>query len=219
LNYFLQVSNIPARCHRLKSPSIPPQFPADISSQDDGSPTFSGIGDSIDVKGHISNDYAQMIHGVLEETSLRFVVLCVVELDRPSKAPEQRCSQRQCHLEITLYGPLELFDEIGSYFESYEVCLQDPVSSGNCSEDVRYCNPHRLLCQDLSSCPLLSDFLAQCPHIAGFEAIAQKPDLLDVLSSHDELEEHPQPRAIQTSLKRLVQGPRTKWLLHFMVFC
>lgn len=194
------MSGIPARCHRLDALSIPQQFLAEISSQE----SFTGKGKSIDIKGRISSDYSHMLHGVLGETSLRLEVSCVVELDRPSKALDQMSSQRQCHLDITLYGPVDLFDEIGSFFEGYEVYLQDPLQSGD--HDMRYCNPHRLSSQGLSSCPLLSNFLGRTSHLVGFKAMAHKPDLLDVLSTHDEIEEHPQPRAIQTTLKRSAQG-------------
>lgn len=163
----------------------------------------------MNIKGRISSDFAQMLHGVLGEASMRLEVSCIVEVDRHSKTADQMTSQRQCHLDITLYGPVDLFDEIGTYFEGYGVYLQDPLQIGE--QDFKYCNPHRLSSQDLSSCRFLSDFLVRNSHVAGFEEMAQKPDLLDILSSHDELDEHPQPRAIQTSLKRFVQYP--KWHL------
>lgn len=202
------MSSIPARCHQPKAFSIPQQFLAEISSSESGPPKFTGTGESISIKGHISSAYAQMMHGILRETSLRLEVSCVVDLSRASKALDQMTS-RQCHLDITLFGPVDLFDEIGSYFEGYEVYLQDPLQNGK--QDFRYCNPHRLSSQDISSCPFLSDFLVQNSQHTGFEEVSQKPDLLDVLSSHDELDEHPQPRAIRTNLKRLAQ--RLKWYL------
>lgn len=201
--YHPQVSGIPAKCHRLDALRIPQQFRAEITSQEN----FTERGESINIKGRISSDFAQMIHGVLGETSLQLEVSCIVEADRPSKALDQMSSQRQCHLDITLYGPIDLFDEIGTYFDGYGVYLQDPLQIGD--HDFRYCNPHRLSSHDLSSCRFLSDFLVRNSHVARFEEMAQKPDLLDMLSSHDQLDEHPQPRAIRTSLKRSVQGP--KW--------
>lgn len=123
-----------------------------------------------------------------------------MDSEGPSKALDRMFSQRPSLLNLTVYGPLMLFEEIGSYFEEYEVYLQDPVQVGE--EDVRYCNPHRLSSEDLASCPLLSEFLARISHVVGFEAMSQEPDLLDILSSHAELDEHPQPQAIRTSLKR-----------------
>jgi len=39
-------------------------------------------------------------------------------------------------LNITLYGPFNLFEEIGSYFEGYEAYLQDPLQSGNLTSDI-----------------------------------------------------------------------------------
>lgn len=198
---------MPARCYRLKSLGIPQQFLVEIIPSKDGPPTFTGTGDSIDVKGRITSEYAQLINGILEEASLRLEVSCAVESDRTSKAPGQMSSQRRCLLNLILYGPVELFEEIGSYFEGYEIFLQDPVQNGE--QDLRYCNPHRLSSQDISSCPLLSEFLLRTSQHAGFESIAQKPDLFDALSTHNELEEHPQPRAVQTILKRFVRFGKT----------
>lgn len=199
------MSGIPAKCHRLKALSIPQQFVAEVNSSSSGPPKFTGTGESMDIQGRISSAYAKMMHGILGETSLRLEVSCVVDLAQASKACDQVSSQRQCHLDITLFGPVDLFDEIGSYLEGYEVYLQDPIQ--NCKQDFRYCNPHRLSSEDVSSCPFLSDFLAQNSQPIGLKTISHKPDLLDVLSSHAELNEHPQPRAIRTNLKRLALRP------------
>ncbi|RFU25005.1 hypothetical protein B7463_g11336, partial [Scytalidium lignicola] len=104
----------------------------------------------------------------------------------------------QMHGQITVYGPLELFEEIGSWFQDYEVYLQDPRA---CHLDVRYCNPQKLSSDDLDSCQLLSQVISQIFMSAHLQDITQRPSLLDILSSNVDLEETSQPRAIRTTLK------------------
>lgn len=195
------MSHISAKCNRVNSAtSIPDQFLVEITSSDG----FVAKDQGLDVRGRISGEHAQMLYAVLEETSLRLEVSCTMNIEGPSKAVDRVFFQRPCLLNMTMFGPLLLFDKIGSFFEEYEVYLQDPLQLGE--HDGRYCNPHRLSSSDLASCPLLSEFLAQSSHITRFEAVSQQPDLLDILSSHTELDEHPQPQAIGTSLKRCLHN-------------
>lgn len=100
---------------------------------------------------------------------------------------------------------MDLFGEIGSWFEEYDICLQDPDQLGVL--DVKYCNPHRLFFCNLADCHLLSEQLKSNMSTTRYEEIVAQPDLLDILSSHSDLEEAPQPTAIQTILKRY--APRT----------
>lgn len=179
---------------------IPESFLAQITASD----TFTAKEDGLDVKGRISSEHVQMLHAVLEETSLKLEVFCTLKSEGPSKATHRVFYQQPCLLNITVYGPLTLFDEIGTFFEEYEVYLQDPLQLGQ--QDDRYCNPHRLSSVDKASCPLLSEFLAQSSHPIGFEEISRQPDLLEILSGHTDLDEHPQPEDIETNLKKCVDG-------------
>jgi hypothetical protein len=110
-------------------------------------------------------------------------------------------------LEITVYGPLELFDEIGTWFEDYQVYLQDPQ---DCHIDVRYYNPHRLSSDDLSSCPLVSEVILKGSKTLHLESMPQQEDLLDMLGSHDDLEETEQPKVIKGSLRRQVSSTESR---------
>ncbi|KAL2272216.1 hypothetical protein FJTKL_07369 [Diaporthe vaccinii] len=193
---FGMVANIPAKCDRSRTVSIPERLLVTITSSD----SFAAKEEGLDVKGRISNENVQMLHAVLEETSLTLEVSCTLESEGPSKATHRVFYQQPCLLNITVHGPLALFDEIGSFFEEYEVYLQDPLELGE--QDGKYCNPHRLSSADTASRPLLSEFLAQSSHPIGFEVMSSQPDLLEILSSHVDLDEHPQPRAIETNLKK-----------------
>jgi hypothetical protein len=142
-----------------------------------------------------------MIQVLLEDASLELFVACVVEDTQTTEASKRSFgpSPVPCALQITVYGPLEIFEEIGTWFEDYQVFLQDPQQ---CPRDVRYCNPHRLSSDDASSSTYLSDIVSQGPTSLHLEIVTQQPDLLDELSSHDNLEETPQPSAIKRELRR-----------------
>ncbi|KAI1439376.1 hypothetical protein F5Y02DRAFT_424071 [Annulohypoxylon stygium] len=119
---------------------------------------------------------------------------------QPTKnKPSHNSKLSQCMLEITVYGPLDLYDEIGSWFQEYEIYLQDPRT---CHLDVKYYNPHRLLSDDLKSCPLVSELIDLASSLIPLKQITQQTDMLGVLCHSTDLEETPQPAAIRATLKR-----------------
>lgn len=153
------------------------------------------------MSGQISPDYSQMIQELLNETYLELHVSCITDGFRSVNAqkPPRGPSTISCSLEISVYGPLEVFEELGTWFEHYQVYLQDPRE---CHQEVRYCNPHRLSTDDITSCPLLSDVISQSSNPLQLELIAQQSDLLDELCNHQNLEETPQPSVIKRELRR-----------------
>ena len=152
------------------------------------------------------SDHGQVVQGLLDETSLDLHATCAIDSSQTPDLQKEPWSFTTvpCTLEITIYGPKDLFDELGSWFDDYQIFLQDPRE---CHRNVRYCNPHRLSLQDFSSAPLLSDVIAQSSRALQLEAIPQQPDLLDDLNSHEDLEEASQPSAIKRDLRRLVFVP------------
>jgi hypothetical protein len=140
-----------------------------------------------------------MIQGLLDEQALDLHVSCTLDGEPAARKSYRSSVQSPCVLEITLYGPLELFEEIGSWFQEYEVYLQDPRE---CHLDVRYCNPQRLSSDDLDSCPFVSESISQASKLVHLQGIAERPDLLDILSNHVDLKETEQPAVIRTALKR-----------------
>jgi hypothetical protein len=140
-----------------------------------------------------------MIQGLLDEQVLDLHVSCTLDGEPTTRKSSRSSAQLLCVLDITVYGPLELFEEIGNWFQEYEVYLQDPRV---CHLDVRYCNPQRLSSDDLDSCPLVSEVISQTSRLVHLQDITERPDLLDILSSHIELDETPQPAVIRTVLKR-----------------
>lgn len=193
-----QVTNISATCGRPRSSDLPRCFQAKLESSD----RFTSEDHELEIKGRIVSDHGQMIQGLLDEQSLHLHVEAFSSGDseRIPKGSGRVFSQRPCTLSITVYGPLELFDEIGSWFQEYEIYLQDPIQVGEI--DVRYCNPHRLSFDGLESCALLSEFITHSSKPIEFAEVLSQPDLLDIMSCQANLEEAPQPTAIRTSMKR-----------------
>lgn len=104
-------------------------------------------------------------------------------------------------MEVTIYGPSDLFKEIGSWFEEYQVYLQDPQQ---CHLQVKYYNPHRLSSDDIMTCPLVSKVVAKGSRVLQLVAMPQQDDLLDMLSSRGDLKEAQQPSVIKRELKKSI---------------
>lgn len=145
------------------------------------------------------SEHGQMISSLLEEQGLILHASCTLSDEFPTTRSSRAPLQLPCLLDITVYGPLDLLDEIGSWFQEYEVYLQDPVV---CHLDVKYCNPHKLSSENLLSCPRVSEVVSQASGLVNLQVLTERPDLLDTLSSNIELEESPQPPAIRTALKK-----------------
>ncbi|KAJ4203089.1 hypothetical protein NW759_015197 [Fusarium solani] len=200
---FGMVPSISGRCDPKRSLSTPP---SPFSVQIKTSTEFKSD-DYPDICGSILSEHGQMIQGLLDEETLDLYVVCTIQESQGSAQQKTRSAPLQCTLEITVYGPLELFDEIGTWFEDYQVYLQDPQ---DCHIDVRYYNPHRLSSDDLSSCPLVSEVILKGSKTLHLESMPQQEDLLDMLGSHDDLEETEQPKVIKGSLRRQVSSTESR---------
>lgn len=189
---------MPANCQRSRAASseVLREFAATILSSEQ----FSSENTDQNIKGLIPAEHRQMIQGLLDETSLGLKVLCSLDASDTSEMSKKVILQQKCYLEITVYGPFELFDDIGSWFQDYNIYLQDPRKVER--QDVKYCNPHRLSVQDIGSCLLVSEYIMSNSKLVGLEQLSDRPELLDILSSHMDLEETPQPAALKTTLKK-----------------
>lgn len=193
----IKVPSISARCDPRRSPNLPPSpFSVHMNSsrqfKSDNRPEISG---------HILSEHGQMIQGLLDEETLDLYVSCTILDSQGSTSQRTRSTPLQCTLEITVYGPAELFEELGEWFEAYQVYLQDPRY---CHINVRYYNPHRLSSEDLASCPFVANVVSNGSRALHLEAMPQQEDLLDILSSLDDLEETAQPTVIKGRLRRQV---------------
>jgi hypothetical protein len=140
-----------------------------------------------------------MIQGLLDDTTLTLYGSCTYDSEPTDPRSVRIGVQSSCTLELTIYGPFELFEQIGAWFEDYDIYLQDPRV---CHWDVKYCNPHRLSSNDFTNCPLVSEVVSRRSGLIHLQDVIERPDLLDLISGQDDLEEAPQPALIKATLKR-----------------
>lgn len=192
---FGMVSSISARCDPKRSLTLPSSpFSVQIKSS-----TEFESDKHPDISGHIFSEHGQMIQGLLDEETLDLYVSCTIQNSQNSASQKTRSAPLRCTLQITVYGPLELFGEIGTWFEEYQVYLQDPR---DCHVDVRYHNPHRLSSYVLPSFPLVSEVVSNGSKVLHLETMPQQEDLLDMLGSYDDLEETIQPTVLKGILRK-----------------
>jgi hypothetical protein len=177
------------------------QFPVTIISSERFHAT-----DNEAMYGWIPPQYGSMMHALLAENSLQLFASCSMDADFPEKPLSSSHAQTSCSLDLTVYGPKELFEEIGEWLQEHNVYLQDPKI---CHMDVRYWNPHRLSSTELGSCPFVSQVVLFSSGIAQLQEIEEQPDLLDIISGQDDLEETAAPKMIRATLHRYVHHPNS----------
>ncbi|KAK6700392.1 hypothetical protein SNK05_013203 [Fusarium graminearum] len=98
--------------------SLPMSFPVELED----SAHFSSKGLS-NISGQILPDFSQMIQELLDETYLELHASCIIDGFRSVNAqkPPRGPSIIPCSLEISVYGPLDVFEELGTWFEHYQV--------------------------------------------------------------------------------------------------
>lgn len=180
---------IHATCNRLQLPSK--TFAVKIESCQE----FIAI--DLDVEGRILSEHGQLLNGLLDDETILLHASCTVALD--DIAQEKPFQQLPCSLELTIYGPIDLFRDIGEWFQAYDVYIQDPRE---CHQNVKYCNPHRLCADDWQSCPLLADFLLSNHGSINLENLPERTDLLNIISGQDHLQETIEPTLLAATLHR-----------------
>ncbi|KAF2441419.1 hypothetical protein P171DRAFT_474960 [Karstenula rhodostoma CBS 690.94] len=186
------VTSINGRCDH--SGTLTSEFSVELETHE----RFTGA-DHPAMRGIIEPQHGPLIHGLLSETSLRLCVTCTTETESMPRRLKSAASQVPCTLSITVYGPMDLLDEIGDWFQSRNVYLQDPIAS---HFDVPYCNPHRLSSIDLGSCSRLVDVVSESSRLLHFQDVPERPDILDLITGQDDLDETEPPETIRTGLHR-----------------
>ncbi|EHK48686.1 hypothetical protein TRIATDRAFT_11002, partial [Trichoderma atroviride IMI 206040] len=149
-------------------------------------------------------DYTHLTDLLQNEAELDLQLKCTFDYSRSPGAGKRTSSRLPkyaipCTISIIIYGPFEMLTDIGNFFQTCEMYLQDP---SDCDRNVRYCNPHRLSSIDFSSCPWTSDLETHLNNLIEMKPLSSMPELLDVLESSEKLPEAMQPDAIQTRLER-----------------
>ncbi|RWA04745.1 hypothetical protein EKO27_g10360 [Xylaria grammica] len=143
---------------------------------------------------------------ILDEPTVQLQVSCTFDGTDGEKPKRVRSASRiiPCSLNIVIYGPLSLSEELGDFFQSYDIYLQDPR---HCDRQVKYCNPHRLSSTDPTSLPMTSEInsIMNAIELGAPELIPERSELLAILNTIEELPEAQQPEAIRTTLERQEQ--------------
>ena len=94
-----------------------------------------------EVHGHISPEHSFLLSDILD-SGITLRASCHFEGNSccRQEAPEKR-RLLHCRLDIAIYAPNSILQEIKEWSEHNEVYLQDPAF---CFQDGRYCNPQRL---------------------------------------------------------------------------
>ncbi|KAI9149178.1 putative SWI/SNF-related matrix-associated actin-dependent regulator of chromatin [Paramyrothecium foliicola] len=124
---FGTILEVPGRCESKGLMSLPPRFPVTLGHLDSGG-AFGSI-DKPSVVGHISGSHSHITQGLLQESALKLYASCKVDEDVHIGGPSHASVLVPCVLDITLYGPFELFEDIGQWCQNEEVYLQDPAET------------------------------------------------------------------------------------------
>ncbi|WAO82928.1 Hypothetical protein NCS54_00010400 [Fusarium falciforme] len=175
------------------------EFPVTIES----SHRFAAVSNT-ELHGTFASEFVDIIQALLDVPSLQFQVTCTVD-DIPSQ-PAMITSRLgpvsvPCALSVIVYGPKDMCENVGDFFQDIDMYLQDPK---RCNLDVKYCNPHRLSSLKVDECPMTSALDASVMHLdtALFENVSRETGLLDIFDYRQNLPETPQPEAILTCLKK-----------------
>lgn len=133
----------------------------------------------------------------MRDEDLHLTTFCT--LDKPVKA-QRKHARVPCKLDIYVSGPFSFFEDLGEWLEESDVYLQDPRIL---TQDIKYCNPHRLSFAGLHKCPKVSQIVSQTSKAVYLRDITDTDDFLDnYFSSEVQLEETEQPDHVVTTLKR-----------------
>ncbi|KAL7799056.1 SNF2 family N-terminal domain-containing protein [Trichoderma ceciliae] len=162
----------------------------------DDSQSFHSIRNA-SIRGQIDLEFAHITDALLDEKDIELQVTCSVDIAKSSKSRFTAPISTPCRLNMVLFGPLRLFEEVGSFFEDHNLYLQDPV---DCSRNVLYRNPHKLSVE-YGPAVWTSDLTKDHSNSATIEETQTRPELIDVLNSQEDLVETPQPGSIQSVMK------------------
>ncbi|KAE9982043.1 hypothetical protein EG327_005975 [Venturia inaequalis] len=152
------------------------------------------------VQGSIDTASSQLLQALLDEPVIDLQVLCEISplAANVSKSQARARSRMPCKIAIIIYGPNNLFEDVGKFFEEHGICLEDP---NGCDRDVLYRNPHRMTCSDASECVLTLEL--DTPTIATkLIHLPVTKDLLEDFNNSEDLAEAPQPIGLNTKLVR-----------------
>jgi hypothetical protein len=150
--------------------------------------------------GAVEESTLSMLSALLTEPDLYLQLSCTTALDLSTQRNTGRNTKRtrrsskvSTYLSAIVYGPTELFDDIGKFFDGYELYLQDPYG---CDWNVKYRNPHRISGRD----PVAPMTYELRPLAFGHEETVSPCDILAGFEPDEILPESESPPALKTVL-------------------
>ncbi|RYP60974.1 hypothetical protein DL769_007911 [Monosporascus sp. CRB-8-3] len=188
------LGGIIGKCEKPPSPDMSPAIQATLSSSE----TFVVSSDP-PVRGHVASDHSFLLRDILE-SGVELHVSCSFETDNPAKsAATRKVGLAPCKLEIAIYAPFAMLQELREWSEYNEVYLQDPRF---CLKDAKYCNPQRLSLHFKEPVMVSQVVSRVAEHRMHLRDITEDDDFLDkFLGSKIDLQETEQPSAVKTALK------------------
>lgn len=159
--------------------------------------------------GCLDPQSAEVMKVLSEDSTIETQILILPSTVLLNGKRNQGNSKRIYSVSIIIYGPAEMFDDIGIFFQECGLYLQDPIG---CDRNVTYCNPHRLSVPG-DQVQLTFDLM----QIRGDSSMHQlhKSDSLDRLITTRELPELETPYLLRTQL--LPYYLPIPWLLTIML--
>ncbi|KAH0498289.1 hypothetical protein TgHK011_005546 [Trichoderma gracile] len=188
---FGMIDNICGVC-QLARPATSRSFPVTLKDSQSFISSWNAS-----TKGLIDPGSTYITAALLDEQDLELEIVCSMKASKPSTARSALPCSAPCRLSVTIFGPLNLLEEIGSFFEDHELYLQDPMS---CSRDVLYRNPHKLS-DESGSVVWTSDIAKEHAKCHIIDSTQPRPELIDVLNTQEDLVEAKQPGSIRSVMK------------------
>lgn len=162
--------------------------------------------------GAVGENTLSMLSALLTEPDLHLQLSCTTAPDLSIQCNTGRNTKRtknsskvSTYLSVIVYGPMELFDDIGKFFDEYQLYLQDPYG---CDRNMRYRNPHRISGRDPVA-PMTFELRSLA---FSHEETVSPCDILAGFESDEILPESESPPALKTVLY-----PHQKQALSFML--
>ncbi len=155
------------------------------------------------VVGTLEPRYSKILQVLQDEKAVKLQTYIDTTLSQePSKKSAKNSLKnlrlshgRPLSLSVVLYGPMELFEATGEFFEQCSEFLQSPL---HCDRNVPYRNPQSLSGKDPNP-PMTFQLEAELC-LSQIETMAQGPDPSSALETEDKLQETQAPSPIKTPL-------------------
>ncbi|CAD6567877.1 MAG: hypothetical protein ASARMPRED_001174 [Alectoria sarmentosa] len=155
------------------------------------------------VVGKLEPRYSKIFQVLQDEKEMDLQAYVVPTLSKKSPKDQAKKSSKEptrsharaAFLSVVLYGPMEIFEEVGGFFEQCSEFLQSPL---HCDRNFPYRNPQSLSGKDHNP-PITSQLEAELC-LSQIETIVGGPDASAALETEDALQETHAPSPIKASL-------------------